>query len=503
MPASFIQPEFRVEIDYDKCHKCGRCVQQCGWGVYSFNQRPIPDDSKCRACHRCVTYCPAHCITIKKNELAFRDNDNWAPSTRQNVWRQAETGGVLLTSMGNPKPYLRIFDHLVLDACQVTNPSIDPLREPMELRTYLGRKPDGMKVTSDGKGGYKLAEGEGLRNNVMLNTPIIFSAMSYGSVSLNVHKSLAMAAERLGILMNTGEGGLHQDLYPYQDHVIVQVASGRFGVNPDYLNRGAAIEIKIGQGAKPGIGGHLPGEKINKEVSSTRMIPQGTDAISPAPHHDIYSIEDLRQLIYALKEASGYKPVGVKIAAVHNVAAIASGIVRAGADYIYLDGFKGGTGAAPQIIRDNVGIPVEIAIAVVDQRLREEGIRNRASIVAAGSIRSSADAVKAIALGADVVAIGSASLIALGCHLCQSCHTGCCSWGLTTQKPELTRRVDPEWGAERLTNLVTAWSHEIQEVLGALGVNAIESLRGSRERLRAVGLDEQTCKILGVKPAGM
>ncbi|MDO9557402.1 MAG: glutamate synthase-related protein [Coriobacteriia bacterium] len=503
MPTSLIQPEFLVKIDYDKCHKCGRCVQQCGWGVYSFNERPIPDDSKCRACHRCVTYCPAHCISIEKNPLAYRDNDNWSSDARKAIWRQAETGGVLLTSMGNPKPYQRIFDHLVLDACQVTNPSIDPLREPMELRTYLGSKPDSVQVESDSNGGFKLAEGAGMHNNIKLDTPIIFSPMSYGSVSLNVHKSLAMAATRLGTLMNTGEGGLHADLYPYQDNVIVQVASGRFGVSPDYLNRGAAIEIKIGQGAKPGIGGHLPGEKINKEVSSTRMIPQGTDAISPAPHHDIYSIEDLRQLIYALKEASGYKPVGVKIAAVHNVAAIASGIVRAGADYVYLDGFKAGTGATPQVIRDNIGIPIEIAIAVVDQRLRDEGIRNKASIIAAGSIRSSADVAKAIALGADVVAIGSASLMALGCHLCQSCHTGCCSWGITTQKPELTRRIDPEWGAERLVNLVHAWSHEVQEILGALGVNAVESLRGSRERLRAIGLDEQTCKILGVKPAGM
>ena len=503
MPATFIQPEFRVEIDYDKCHKCGRCVQQCGWGVYSFNERPIPDDAKCRACHRCVTYCPAHCIRITKNDLAFRDSDNWSPDLRKAVWRQAETGGVLLTSMGNPKPYTRIFDSLVLDACQVTNPSIDPLREPMELRTYLGRKPDSVEVEPDGEGGFRLSEGSGMKNNVMLETPLIFGGMSYGSVSLNVHKSLAMAATRLGILMNTGEGGLHADLYPYQDHVIVQVASGRFGVNADYLNRGAAIEIKIGQGAKPGIGGHLPGEKINKEVSTTRMIPQGTDAISPAPHHDIYSIEDLRQLIYALKEASGYKPVGVKIAAVHNVAAIASGVVRAGADYVYLDGFKGGTGAAPQIIRDNIGIPVEVAIAVVDQRLRDEGIRNQASIVAAGSIRSSADMAKAIALGADVVAIGSAALIALGCHMCQSCHTGQCSWGITTQKPELTRRIDPEWGAERLVNLVHAWSHELQEILGALGVNSIESLRGSRERLRSIGLDEQMNKVLGVKPVGM
>jgi glutamate synthase domain-containing protein 2 len=503
MPTSLLQPEFKVEIDYDKCHKCGRCVQQCGWGVYSFNERPFPDDIKCRACHRCVTYCPAHCITIKKNDLALRENANWSSEQRKNVWRQAESGGVMLTGMGNDKPYQSIFDHLVLDACQVTNPSIDPLREPMELRTYLGRKPDSVEVESDGNGGFKLSEGAGIANNVKLDTPIIFSPMSYGSVSLNVHKSLAMAATRLGTLMNTGEGGLHADLYPYQDNVIVQVASGRFGVTPEYLQRGAAIEIKVGQGAKPGIGGHLPGEKINKEVSTTRMIPQGSDAISPAPHHDIYSIEDLRQLIYSLKEASGYKPVGVKIAAVHNVGAIASGIVRAGADYVYLDGFKGGTGAAPAIIRDHVGIPLEIAIAVVDQRLRDEGIRNQASIIAAGSIRSSADAAKAIALGADVIAIGSASLMALGCHLCQGCHTGCCSWGLTTQKAELTRRVDPEWGAERLVNLVHAWSHELQEILGALGVNAVESLRGSRERLRAVGLDAQTCEILGVKPAGL
>ena len=478
----YIQPEFHVEIDYDKCHKCGRCVGQCGFGVYKFNERPLPDDSKCRACHRCVTFCPAHCITIKKNDLAYRENANWEPDARKKIWKQAATGGVVLSSMGAPRPMESIFDHLVLDACQVTNPSIDPLREPMELRTYLGNVEDDRALK--------------------LETPLTFAPMSYGSVSLNVHKSMAMAAQRLGILMNTGEGGLHADLYPYEDNVIVQVASGRFGVDSEYLNRGAAIEIKVGQGAKPGIGGHLPGEKINQEVSNTRMIPQGTDAISPAPHHDIYSIEDLRQLIFSLKEASGYKPVGVKIAAVNNVGAIASGVVRAGADYVYLDGFRGGTGAAPAVIRDHIGLPLEIAIAVVDQRLRDEGIRQQASIIAAGSIRSAADLAKAIALGADSCAIGSATLMALGCHLCQSCHTGKCSWGLATQKPELTRRLDPEEGAQRLVNLVTAWSHELKEILGAMGVNAVESLRGSRERLRAVNLDEQTCEILGVKPAG-
>jgi glutamate synthase domain-containing protein 2 len=496
-----VQPEFRVRVDYDRCHKCGRCVQQCGWGVYTFAERPIPNHAACRACHRCVTFCPAQAITIEKNPLAYRENPLWPVAMRKAVWQRADTGGVALTGMGNDQPYLSIFDHLVLDACQVTNPSIDPLREPMELRTYLGSKPE--RVETAGQTGLRLANGAALRNNLRLDVPLVFAPMSYGSVSLNVQKALAMAAGRCGILMNTGEGGMHADLYPYQESIIVQVASGRFGVDADYLNRGAAVEIKVGQGAKPGIGGHLPGEKADRDIAITRMIPEGSDAISPAPHHDIYSIEDLRQLIYSIKEATDYKAVGVKIAAVHNVAAIASGIVRAGADYVYLDGFRGGTGAAPQVIRDHVGIPIEIALAVVDQRLRDEGIRHQASLIAAGSVRSSADFAKAIALGADAVAIGSAALVALGCHLCQGCHTGCCSWGLTTHKPELMRRLDPGWGAERLTNLVTAWSHELMEILGALGVNAIESLRGSRDRLRAVGLDAQTCEILGVKPAGL
>lgn len=497
---TFIPSEFKVNIDDDVCTRCGRCMNQCGWGVYSFKEKPVPKHEKCTACHRCVTYCPSGAITITKNPLEFKPHANWSVNDRKRIWRQSETGGVMLTGMGNDVPYVNYLDHLVLDACQVTNPSIDPLREPMELRTYLGKKPDSVQVVIGKDGKPKLKEK--LPKQLKLDIPILFGGMSYGSVSLNVHKSLAMAAKACGTFMNTGEGGLHSDIAEYTDNIIVQCASGRFGVTADYLKNCAAIEIKVGQGAKPGIGGHLPGEKINLEVSKTRRIPVGSDAISPAPHHDIYSIEDLRQLIYALKESSGYKPVSVKIAAVHNVAAIASGIVRAGADIVYLDGFKGGTGAAPTIIRNHIGIPVEIAVAVVDQQLRNEGIRNHASIVAAGNVHSSADVAKLIALGADAVGIGSAALMALGCRMCQSCHTGCCSWGITTQKPELTRRIDPEWGAERITNLLNAWAHEIQEILGALGVNAIESLRGSRERLRAIGLDQQACEILGVKPVG-
>ncbi|MFQ6111517.1 MAG: glutamate synthase-related protein [Nitrospinota bacterium] len=505
---SLVIPRFRVTVDERHCLQCRRCIQQCGWEVFCWEPDPeepgkgkiVPDSTKCTACGRCMAYCPGDAILVEEHPVALRQNLNWTPQTIKNIWKQAETGGVLLSGMGNPEGQQIYWDHLLLDACQVTNPSIDPLREPMELRTFLGRKPDRLEFEEGPGGGLKLKTR--LEKQIVLETPIIFSPMSYGALSLNAHLSMAMAAKECGTVMGTGEGGLHKELYPYRDHLIVQVASGRFGVHTDYLNAGVGVEIKIGQGAKPGIGGHLPGEKIDEAISTTRMIPTGTDALSPAPQHDIYSIEDLRQLIYALKEATDYKPVSVKIATVHNVAAICSGIVRAGADIIYLDGFRGGTGAAPMVIRDHLGIPIEVAVAAVDDRLRQEGIRHQTSIIAAGSIRSSADAAKAIALGADAVAIGTAALIAMGCHVCHHCHTGRCSWGITTQKPELTRRLDPEVFGERLANLLRGWSHEVKEILGALGVNTIESLRGSRERLRAVGLDAQTCEILGVKPAG-
>jgi len=386
----------------------------------------------------------------------------------------------------------------VLNASQVTNPSIDPLREPMELTTWLGRKPDRLEL--DAKS-HKLETK--LAPQVRLEVPVMFAAMSYGAVSLNVHHSLARAATEMGTLWNTGEGGLHPSLYKYGDNTIVQVASGRFGVQADYLNAGRVVEIKIGQGAKPGIGGHLPGEKVSAEVSLTRMIPQGTDALSPAPQHDIYSIEDLAQLIYALKEATNYtKPISVKIAAVHNSAAIASGMVRGGADIIVLDGLRGSTGAAPKVIRDNVGIPIELALAAVDSRLRQEGIRNQASIVVSGGIRNSGDVAKAIALGADAIYIGTAALVALGCHLCQQCHTGKCAWGLCTTDLRLTKRVNPDIGARRLANLLRGWSIELKDILGGLGVNAIESLRGNRLHLRGVGLTDTELEILGVGMAG-
>ncbi len=498
---TYLAPKFMVDRDPERCIECQVCVNQCSFDVHYYDAEDDEvrsHEENCVGCHRCAVFCPTQALTIRRNPLDYRENYNWRPEAIEDVIKQAETGGVLLTGMGNDKGYRIYWDHLVLNASQVTNPSIDPLREPMELTTWLGRKPDRVELAPD-----SIDLKTELSPQVKLEIPVMFSAMSYGAVSLNVHESLARAATEAGTLWNTGEGGLHPRLYQYGANTIVQVASGRFGVHPEYLNIARAVEIKIGQGAKPGIGGHLPGEKVSREVSLTRMIPQGTDALSPAPHHDIYSIEDLAQLIYALKEATNYqKPILVKIAAVHNSAAIASGMVRAGADIIVLDGLRGSTGAAPKIIRDNVGIPIELALASVDSRLRQEGIRNQASVVIAGGIRTSGDVTKAIALGADAVYIATSALIALGCHVCQQCHTGKCAWGICTTDPALTKRVNPEIGARRLTNLLHSWSLEIKDMLGGMGINAVESLRGNRLHLRAVGLTDTELEILGVKMAG-
>lgn len=496
---SHVLPEFIVERNDERCIRCKVCVRQCGFETHYYDAEDDAvrhHEEKCAGCQRCAVLCPTNALTVRPNQYNYRPNASWTREAIVDLCKQAETGGVILTGSGNDKPFRIYWDHLVLNASQVTNPSIDPLREPMELRTFLGRKPDSIEIED---GALKTA----LAPQVLLETPIVFSALSYGAISRQAQESLARAAAESGTLFNSGEGGLPKALRKYGKNAIVQCASGRFGVDSEYLNCAAMVEIKIGQGAKPGIGGHLPGEKVTELVAQTRMIPTGTDALSPAPQHDIYSIEDLSMLIYALKEATNYeKPVSVKIAAVHNSAAIASGMVRAGADVIAIDGLRGGTGAAPKIIRDNVGIPIELALASVDTRLRDEGIRNQCSIIAGGGFRNSADVIKAIALGADAVYIGTAALVAMGCTLCQKCYTGICNWGICTTDAYLSKRLNPDIASRRLVNLLRGWSLEIKEMLGGMGINAIESLRGNRLHLRGVGLEGWELDTLGVRGAG-
>jgi len=252
MAKSMMLPEYQVSRDRERCINCKVCVNQCANGVHVYDEdlkKVINKDEFCVNCHRCAVYCPTRAIKIAKWEQSFKPKSNWNDYEIKNLYLQAATGGVLLSSMGNDKDFPVYWDHLLLNASQVTNPSIDPLREPIELKTYLGRRPD-------------LLDNAGALANpfppqVELEVPLMFSAMSFGSVSLNTHRSLAAAAKKLGILWNAGEGGVHEDVQSYMDCTIVQVASGRFGVNPDMLSNSAAVEIKIGQGAKPGIGGHL------------------------------------------------------------------------------------------------------------------------------------------------------------------------------------------------------------------------------------------------------
>jgi glutamate synthase domain-containing protein 2 len=257
--------------------------------------------------------------------------------------------------------------------------------------------------------------------------------------------------------------------------------------------------IKIGQGAKPGIGGHLPGVKVTKPISETRRIPVGLDAISPAPHHDIYSIEDLGQRIAALKEATG-KPVFVKVGVTNYIAYIAAGVARMGADGIIMDGQGAGTGAAPAVVRDNIGLPIEIAVPVVDQALRREGLRDGFTVVAAGRVSSAEDTAKLIALGADVVSLGTAALIAMGCVMVHKCHLGFCPTLLTNKIEENPAKIlSLETATRWAVNMVYGWTEELKNILDAVGVSSVRELVSRRDLLLGLNVGEDELRLMGVR----
>jgi glutamate synthase domain-containing protein 2 len=280
--------------------------------------------------------------------------------------------------------------------------------------------------------------------------------------------------------------------------ITVQWASARFGVDIDVLNTGLGIVIKIGQGAKPGIGGHLPGIKVTKPISETRRIPVGVDAISPAPHHDIYSIEDLGQRIAALKEATG-KPVFVKVGVTNYIPYIATGIARMEADGIIMDGQGAGTGATPAVVRDNVGLPVELAVAAVHDALKREGLRDGFTVVAAGRVSSAEDTAKLLALGADVVSIGTASLIAMGCVMVHKCHLGFCPAVITNKIEENPAKVlSLETATRWVVNMLRGWVEELRLILSAVGLSSVKDLVGRRDLLVARDVMKDEARLLGV-----
>ena len=331
-----------------------------------------------------------------------------------------------------------------------------------------------------------------------LSAPLYLGDMSFGALSGVPNIALARASDATGVINGTGEGGLHPDVAACKN-ITVQWASGRFGVDIDVLKTGQGIVIKIGQGAKPGIGGHLPGSKVTGPISRARRIPIGKDAVSPAPHHDIYSIEDLGQRIWALKEATG-KPVFVKIGCTNYVPYIASGVAAMGADGIIIDGAGAGTGAAPSVIRDNVGLPIDLVVSWVDRILKKQNLRNGFSVIAAGGVSNAEDTAKLLALGADCVSTGTATLVGLGCLMVHKCHIGFCPALLTNKLvDDPTKVLSLDKSVEWTSKMIFGWIEEFKWILRELNLNSASELVGRRDLLRGYNMHEETADILGVE----
>jgi glutamate synthase domain-containing protein 2 len=322
---------------------------------------------------------------------------------------------------------------------------------------------------------------------IQIPIPWYGAGMSYGSVSEQVMLARAMAAERWNTFTSTGEGGYPDSLIPYQRHVITQIATGLFGVREDTIQRTRIVEFKYAQGAKPGLGGHLLGDKTTLTVAQMRESPPWVSLFSPFPFHSVYSVEDHRKHVDWIKTVNPEALVVVKVSTPTDIDMVAVGSYYAGANILQIDGSYGGTGAAPEIAKKNIAMPVEFAIPKVHRYLQEEGVRDEIVVLASGGLRTAHDMAKAIALGADGAVMGTAELVALGCTRCKNCERGRgCPFGLTTTDPELSLLVDPSWGADRISNLYGSMKSELEAILRKLGLSAVSELRGRTDLLRYV-----------------
>ncbi len=310
------------------------------------------------------------------------------------------------------------------------------------------------------------------------------AGMSYGSVSEEVMLARAMAAREWGTFTSTGEGGYPDSLVPYASHVITQVATGMFGIREETIQRAPIVEIKYAQGAKPGLGGHLLGDKATSAVAAMRESVPWVSLFSPFPFHSVYSVEDHRKHIDWLRSVNPGSLISVKVSTPTDVDMVAVGSYYAGAHILHVDGSYGGTGAAPEIAKKNIAMPIELALPRVHRFLTDEGIRDELVVLASGGIRSADDLAKAIALGADGCVLGTVELVALGCTRCSNCERGRgCPFGLTTTDPELSQLVDPAWGAERISNLYASFERRLRRIVASLGLPSIRDLRGRTDLL--------------------
>lgn len=363
------------------------------------------------------------------------------------------------------------FDDIVFVPAQLAKRPVDYFKEKISSKTIIGKKS---------------------KKPIELETPIIIGAMSFGALSREAKTALAKASTLAGTMENTGEGGMLPEEKKYSKYLIVQYSTGRFGITEKIFKKADAIEIKIGQGAKPGQGGLLPKEKLTDEIAKIRKVKKGYDIHSPAYHLDIQNLEDLANKVKWLKNLTDGVPIIIKLGAgdVENDIKLA---IKADTDIIALDGLEGGTGAAPEVMLNDVGIPAMAAL--VRARKTLDKMKARQELWIGGGFNKGADFAKALALGANAVFVAFPLLVAMGCTYCRLCYQGKCPRGITTQDPQLRKNLNIEEASQKIANYIKNCTEEIKILAGACGKNDIHNL--NKNDLRA--LNSEIAKITGLK----
>ncbi len=458
------------------CVSCGLCAELCPHGVHvryeNYNQPVRPLDYKCIGpkCEAndffCVKRCPQKALSVALNPVMETLGDyRWPAEMLVGHWYMAETGELPKTdveySLGNSGggfDKIRFKNPNREDYIDIADPDID-------TSVVLNKRHDG-------------------RPERKISMPCYSGGMSFGSTALPVIVGRARSAKRLNSLTCTGEGGYPKEFIPYRDHVITQVATGLFGVREETILFSPVIEFKYAQGAKPGLGGHLLGDKVTPEVARMRETVVGNALFSPFPFHSVYSVEDHKKHLDWVKEVNPTALVSVKVSTPTDCDMVAVGRYYAGAHIIHFDGSYGGTGAAPDIAKKNIAMPIEYAIPKIHRFLVAEGLRDQVCLIVSGGIRNAMDVAKAIALGADGVVIGTAELVALECIRCATCESGRgCARGIATTDKELGYMITEEWTEQRLVNMYMAWRKQWCEILRTYGLKSVKELVGRSDLL--------------------
>jgi len=498
-----INGAFCVTVMKDRCinhrmvGKCAACVEVCPYDVYTIDAQGevhIRNFNACVGCRICAEFCPEDAIRINAAEPESITRAPWTFAQVEEIHRKAQDGEYSLRGFGT-LGFSPSFDNITIVPSQIaSDPPLDKYREECNLELVIGE--------------------DTCENPIKMRLPFVFPAMSFGALSKEAKMALAIGAARTGIMTNTGEGGvLPEETWlsrGYENEarslkrwepggfLAVQWSTGRWGVSADYVRAGDAVEIKIGQGAKPGMGGHLLGNKVSAEVAAVRGIPIGTDALSPCRYYDVQELDDMKHMVDFLRDVTEYKvPILFKLGPSRPYEDIRA-CVEAGADAISIDGLVGGTGCSPAVVTQGVGIPTVGLIPPAVRALKDMGVHRKVKLIVLGGIRNGLDAYKAIALGADGVGFGAAAEIAMGCRACLACHAGRCPYGITSQDPELRARLDPEEAGRRLANFIKATGEELKMLAMLSGHGDIRDL-GS-EDLRA--MDINTAAITGLKLVG-